>query len=1114
MFFSSLELIGFKSFKREKFTFDRPLTLFVGPNGCGKSNICDAIRWVLGEQNPHLLRAKSMPDLIFHGGEKEKPTSMAEVSILLDNSNNLLKAPFSDVKITRRVFPQGESVYMLNQKPCRLKDINELLLDTGLSQDGYFLMTQEKIELLLKSPDERLGLFEEASAIAGYRVKKEEVLGNLRKTLENITRLSDIMAELKRQGDGLKYQASKAKRYKRLKDELNIYKYHTLLEEYNRKKEELALKEKEEREIDNEIIKNEGILKKKREKFTTLVSGLKEKDNMLFKIREKKEGLREEIVRKEERLIFLSQIISSLKEKGVFLLTKEKNLKNELSNIKAERGAIGLLEENLEIKEKIKKMQEIEEEIKNELIDNLSRKAGIKGKREEGEREIGNIKNRTKRLKEEGERLDKERLEIVLKKKELSEQIQSIKEKIEGERKNFNNLKERENDILEQGAKTNKMINEMKEEETSCKHKISSISSLPLEKKAVERLIRDGIVKEASILEKMIEAKDEFAKAIDGFLADRLWSIVAKEDEIKWLISHAKKLNLGRIFIVLKEGKKIKEKEPPLSSSVIGRTSDLIKVKDEGINWLFSNLLIVKDIETALRFSSLGWKTVTIDGTRVENGIIEIGDEMGLLSRKKELNSLKRRLIELEEGLKELEKKREKEEKEKMAIIKELENSEKLLLKDEDCLKRLLQEEEGKKRDEDALSLKIQRLKDEALFFKEREDELYKEIASLVIEEENKNVKLLEERLNEIKAELKDLMDRERKMELQRDKLTILLEREKKQKAEIEGISYEKETIIKEVKEKEKEQNLIEKGLQEDKKALSLILDNEAGIEKTKSQASSFILEEEKNILQLEERVNSIYRIREEHNKEIKDIFVSVSLLNERINSIVSEYGEKIKSTTNSLDKQRAEKIEKELIRYCDVNLSSASEYDKIKERLYFYEQELSDLNKAKDDLYCLIDDLDKKAKEVFGETFKKANDNFSSIFLKIFGKGGAEIVMNNGKIDIEIALHGKKKKGLLLLSSGEKTLLAIVFLFSLFMVKPAPFCFLDEADASLDEANIKRFVSLIKLFSNDTQFLIITHNKRTIEIADTIYGITMETPGVSKALSMRLKNEDTRGSA
>ncbi|MEW6681219.1 MAG: AAA family ATPase, partial [bacterium] len=422
MFFSSLELIGFKSFKREKFTFDMPISLFVGPNGCGKTNIGDAIRWVLGEQNPYNLRAKSMSELIFHGGEKEKPMSIAEVSILLNN-DHILPLEFEKVKLTRRVFPQGESEYMINQKSCRLKDITSLLLNTGLSS-GYFLMDQEKIELILKSYEERLRLFEEASEIASYRIRKEEASSNLRKTLENITRIGDIMKELESQGESLKYQAAKARRYKRLKDELNVYKYHTLTKEYNEKKEELGLIRKEEEKIRLEIVKNEDVLRERRGDFEALLKRLGKKDEQLLNIRERREKIRDKIARQEERLIFLEKTIKSLKEKEKMLIVKEKGLKDEALAIEVEReGLLAQLEEEkgfeeadlLELKEKIQNLQKEEEKIKGELIDRLSRKAGIEGRIKEGEREIFSLFNRKKGLEEELQRLNKERDEMVLK---------------------------------------------------------------------------------------------------------------------------------------------------------------------------------------------------------------------------------------------------------------------------------------------------------------------------------------------------------------------------------------------------------------------------------------------------------------------------------------------------------------------------------------------------------------------------------------------------------------------------------------------------------------------------------------------------------------------------
>ncbi len=1142
MFFSSLELIGFKSFKREKFTFDMPISIFTGPNGCGKTNILDSIRWVLGEQNPYSLRAKSMPDLIFHGGEREKPMSMAEVSLSFNNNNNILPLEFEEIKITRRVFPQSESVYMFNGKPTRLKDITSLLLDTGLSQDGYFLMNQEKIGLILKSNEERLRLFEEASAIAGYRVKKEEASGNLRKTFENITRIGDIMAEAQKQADSLKYQASKARRYKRLKDEFNVYKYHTLQEEYNRKKEELGNLEDEDKRIRIEIKKFEKINKEKRAYFEERLKGLKESNDKLFEIRKVKEKMRDEIVRHEERLIFLLDVIFSLKEKEKILIIKEKNLKDEALAMTSERkGLLTSLEEQkdfedanlLEIKEKIQKLQKEEEGIKDEFIDRLRSKAGLKGRLQEREREISHLKNRIIRLKEEKERLDKEKCGIVLKRELCQKEMENLLVKIKKERNALDGLKVKEHDILKEEGNINKMITEIMEEENLFKNKLSSISSLPLYREVIERLIKDGVVKEDCILEKMIETSDEYIKAIEGFLGERLSGVVADEEKVEDLICNINKLNLGRVFIIVRSqesGVRSQEEEIGSQESGVRRrrsevgdkygvlANSVVKVKDDGLNWLFSNLLIVKDIATALRLSKEGWKTITINGIRVEDGLIEAGDEMGLLSKKRKIAFFKKKLLKLRESIKDFKEKGEEKEREKRVIIKEREEAERLLLKDEDSFKRLSIEAGREEEGENALSSKVLRIEDEIEDFETRGRELQKEIQAFVNEElqEIEGLRIMEKRLLGLKIEIKGLVDEERKLEdqernrynaleLQKEKLNLLLERQKKEESQIKGILLESQAIIKERKEKEMEQIILKERLLEDKKRSEGILNEEMKL--AKAVESFSIMEREKNMQLLEEKINNLYKKERENKEKMKEAEISISLLNERIGTIVSEYGEKIKNMEGSLTKEKAQNLERELLRYHEVNLSSISEYDKIQERLNFYKNELLDLNKAKDDLWYLINELDKDAKEIFDSAFKKIKDNFANIFLKVFEGGSCDILMNNGKIDIEVELPGKKKKGLLLLSSGEKTLLAIILLFSLFMVKPAPFCFLDEIDASLDEANIKRFVSLISLFSKDTQFLIITHNKRTIEIGDTIYGITMEVPGVSRSLSMRLKN-------
>lgn len=990
MFFSSLELVGFKSFKREKFLFNMPISVFTGPNGCGKTNILDAIRWVMGEQNFYTLRVKSMADLIFHGSDGQKPMSMADASILLNNNNNTLPIEFEEVRITRRVFPQGESLYMINGRPCRLKDITLLLQGTGLSQDGYFLITHEKIDTILKSNEERIRLFEEASEISPYRLRKEEALGNLRKTLENITRIEDIVGELKNQGDNLKYQASKAKRYKRLKDELNVYRYHSLKEQYNRKNEELEKLKIEEKGIEDEIVKNEKINKEKKRDFESSLKELKEKDNKLFEIGKNREKIKDEIARKEERLINLTEAISKMKEKKEKLL----GIEGEKRDILQKQKEVFEEDKLLNIRSIIKEMLDEEEKVKDELIDGLSRKAGMTGRLNEAKREITNCRLRIERLNEENKKGIKETSIIDLRIEGIEKEKQAIKETIEKQKKIIYKLTKREDEILKEESK-----------------------------------IKEG---------------NELMKIGDGLVSKRLYGVLVSQDETIRLISHIKNLNLKAL--VLK------------------------------INEITSNLIILNNMEDVLSLSNEGWKTFAID-------IERIGE------------------AKTKDSLKEIEK-------EKIAIIKERNSHQNLILKNENQAEVLSRKVLREKENKDTISLKIERADDEIMFYKTREDELCKEIEAFGIEEkkEEEKVRVVENMLSLIKVKIKNLKEEEKRMEDEKRRIITNEELKITRLRFLEEKEREREAIIKEIIEKENEEIILKESLLENKKILKVILNGEKETTSLKSAISLSIAEGEKTLSQKEEAINSLHRLRERNNEKIKEIEISLSILNEKISSIEADYGTWIKDSKTRVSEEASLKIEKELLKYSNIDISAISEYDKIKERITFYEIELSDLNKAKNDLLCVIDELDKKANELFNETFKKAKSNFSSIFLKVLGGGSADITLNNGRIDIEAQMPGKKKKGLFLLSSGERALLAILILFSLFIVKPAPFCFLDEVDASLDEANVKRFIDLIKLFSKDVQFLVISHNKKTLEIGDTIYGITMETPGVSKSLSLRLK--------
>ncbi|HAW50142.1 TPA: hypothetical protein DCX16_04255 [bacterium] len=1004
MFLQEIEMLGFKSFKREKFFFDKPITVFIGPNGCGKSNVVDCIKWVLGEQSSHSLRVKSMIDLIFHGTEQEKPMSMGEVSILLDNSKGLIPIELDDIRITRRIFLSGESEYILNKRPCRLKDISNLLFDTGLSQNGYFLMEQGKLESFLKNKEERIRIFEEASNIAGYKAKKDEACSKLQKTVLNIMRIGDIMKELIVQEKNLKYQVSMVRRYKNLKEAFDVFRFKAFESEYNKREQGLQKIKNEDDELRKKIIEQEEILKEKRKLIEGILKIIEEKNEKFSSILEEKEKIKTEITKKEERLIYISEKIEYNTKKEKELLLKRKLLEDELLALNKEKEGFVLEDyprddETLKIKgikEEIEVLEKKEEREKQGLIEKLREKAQIQGRLIEGERELSNIKNRLIRFDEERKRIN-ERLNNLSKEKELQTigKNQFI-EKIEIEKDGLTKLKKRFDEILEVEQR---IIDE------------------PFYPKVIDRLIETGSISSQDI---EIFKESYFVNTIQEVLGVRSIPIVYKVN-----------------------------------------------------------------LKTRVLF------------------FIEVPKEEKGLSRE-EIEVIK------------LEKERNK--RLKKEVLKEINEKETSIARYEDSLKRTIVAIERCEKEEEELKSKVLGIKNEIVLYDERKKELNLEIETFrfSLERKEKNIKHQEKRVVKIRERLKELLENERKkeeeerkkfisIELKKERYNFINEAIKKQSLGIESISSELKDICEERKKMENERIFLGNEAYQYKTMLDGILKEEGKVKGEIENHKEKVRLQEKDILSLASSIADLREKREKNSGFVVEYESRLSFLSGKLSSIIEECGEEIKKKESRIDKDTAEKIERKLESMKGINFLAESEYNTIKERILFYKNELFDLNNARYDLEELIKELDKKAKEAFDETFLRIRDNFRNLFLRIFDGGEGDIVLSDGKIEIEAKLPGKRKKGLVLLSSGEKTLLAIIFLFSLFMVKPAPFCFLDEIDASLDEANTKRFLGLIFELSKNTQFLIITHNKRTIETANTIYGITMETPGISKALSIRL---------
>ncbi|MDI6751955.1 MAG: chromosome segregation protein SMC [bacterium] len=1129
MFLTELELTGFKSFLKTKFVFDGGATVFIGPNGCGKSNISDAIRWVLGEQTPGNLRCKAMSDLIFAGTEKKRSSGLAEVSITLDNKDEHLPIEFDSVKITRRLFGSGESEYLINGRKCRLKDVTSLFLDTGLGVGGYSVLEQTKIDAILRKPEERFNLFEEAAGISGFKVKIADSLANLRKTDENILRLKDILIEIGSQTQSLKTQAKKAERYKKEKERLSLLKlsmaqkkYQGLMNELKQKKERYSHLKKEEGLKKGQLVKLEGFLKEEKE-------SLKEKQRMLSEEREariliKKEQStkREELARCEERCIYLEKLGAEKKKRAEEAGLRAQEITQEIDKMKsenkealsqikvheeevkqAEQGLLVLTEERRVIGKK-------EEEAKIELIDSENQRIEVSNA-------IGRLRGEAATFSHIKERLKKDLSQAEERLKSLSlskdSSLEKKKEEIEEKKKDVDSLKKKEAELILKTKNLSDEIERLMREEEQNSFKLSALAKDP--HKIPSALQKNPIF----LLADAIDVEKRLAVALESVLGRRITAILVKnKEELDEMLTTIKEKGLERTAFLLSGQGEVSVRPLPKGEGVIGRLSDLTKTEIKTVSSLLSNILVVASLQAGIKYAKEGWRCVTYEGEVIDEFIIEAGTrERGYLVAK-----ILRK--ELEEALSSNKKRRaelilEKKEKEPLVykILKEIQVAERELRGKIEDFQNLEVSFRKEKIEEEKLTERSISIKAEIKQIEAREEEIEKELIALIQNETEKkketeeqkeilqkiredyekvavNMREASENIRRCKAEIQRFLSREK------DLANFISIRQK----EMERISLEQSEDIAEEEKTTKARWLLYKELEGLKTAILVLQDKET--EEERERLSQDCETCEKAIIRMEAERSEGMRIIEKERDLLSNIDLEMVSCQTRISLFLEDYGEEVKQEAlMEVDEKKLKEEEERLEKIGEVNLLAIHEYEKIKERFSQYEEELEDVNKAKADLHQLIKELEKNGKERFAETFVKIKENFARIFLDIFSGGQADLVLQDGGIEIYVQPKGKRSRDIHLLSSGERSLVALCLLFALFYVRPAPFCFLDEVDSSLDESNVQRFLSLLSSLSKDTQFLIITHNKRTVEAGSSIYGITMAEPGVSSALSLKL---------
>ena len=1181
MYLKRLELQGFKSFAdKTVLEFMPGITSVIGPNGSGKSNISDAIRWVLGEQSMKSLRGSKSLDIIFAGTQNRKSLGFAEASLVFDNTDGTLPIEYSEVIVTRKIYRSGETGYYINKTPCRLKDVLELFMDTGIGKDGYSIIGQGKIdEILSNKSEDRRHIFEEAAGIVKYRVRKAESEKKLEHTKVNLLRINDILSEIETNIEPLKVQSEKAKKYLNLREELknieiglflyNIEKYKKDLEEIV-KDEEIykeqcneeegrlerikALKEELKNEIDSLTLKIEEMSNlgfESQKEIEMLNSDINVSNTRIANNTENSERFKNEIEELQKRIEELEEEKKQKEEKKENLKINRVKFENELKEKEEELAKITkkLSSKELEIEEHKKRVEE-----------NTDKRYELQSNINEQEINYQNYEKRQEQIKNEIRTNISELDSTRLKKEDISKDFYEIDNKRNALLSQLNEINEKRQEadkkIKEYDNNINMLLSEMRIKDSKLKFLIETEKEKEGYIKSVKMLLKDcENIKELGkgmhgVLANVIEVPEEEQTAIEMCLGASLQNIVTDtEEDAKRLVEHMRKNNLGRgTFLPISSvrGKKL-EKIKGHEKGLIGIASDLIKY-DKKYEQIILNLLgrtvIVDNMETAVKVAkqnSYAFRIITLEGDVINPSGAITGGSVA----KKTVNILgrSREIEKLEEEVANLKTKIEKLEKEKI----EYENGVEDILEGASSLEKELQEIEinyatGKQKviaiDENItrIETRLNKLKEEQKRLEEQKEEAlqnkekFEKMCETISEENEKLTKIITEfaELNKdnqkyvddlnfditnLKISVSSFDESENSIQELQERINTEIENTNKsiqnKKEQIEQIkqdNFNLEKTIEEIKEKIKQ-------------IKETVKNSGSKIEELKEQR----IEKNKKLASQEDEITSKFKIIEDLKSQIVKIDVKKTKTEDEINEIINKMWEEYELTPNNvvdykkpdniqLTQKKVKELRNALKELGSVNIDSIEEYKNLKERYDFMCEQRVDLENTMAKLRKVITEMTGIMKEQFSEKFKLINKNFAEVFKELFGGGTASLKLEDEEnilecgIEITVQPPGKKLQNMMLLSGGEKAFTAIALLFAILKINPAPFCVLDEIEAALDDVNVYRYAEYLKKFAKDTQFLVITHRKGTMEAADTVYGVTMEESGISKLLSIKLK--------
>jgi chromosome segregation protein len=1191
-----LEITGFKSFyDKAGIAFPEGISAVVGPNGCGKSNIIDALRWVMGEQSVKQLRGKTMEDVIFSGANAKPPLNMAEVSLTLANDNG--DSPeelkdFTEINLTRRLYRSGESAYFLNKQPCRLKDIHNVFWGSGLGSKSYAIIQQGRIGAITEASPEDLRFFiEEAAGVTRYKNRKSEALRKIEITKNNLLRVTDIILEIKRQMASLKRQARKAEIYNSYRIQIKAIETYLGLhyyEEYERQIQETDALLRELQDLDishtTELKKLDASVEEiklkrwqKNQEISEQKSNQYETRRNIDRTENDRVHLRSEVKRLAQESAELAAVRTDLEEKSQQMLAEIEQVKRETAELKAE---ISAKENQIKaekaaskgIAEKLATLNQEEEFNKSRLMDLVAREAQYKNIYQTT---IHNKESLQKRLAQ----VAADETQAQKKIKEVRKQEETARDQVAAIKGDIRNIEEQISSASEKLTQKNKALaKQVKETRTLELERNTVKSNLNTLKKMADDFewYRDGVKaimkprnadetavgsnvtqKIIGLMADIIEAKPSFEAAVEAVLGDALqYIIVEDQDAGLEAIDFLQTRKAGRSgFIPLSTVKPVDnlQTDSPVSGSLL---LDQITVKpgyEAIVRALLGHVVFTENMSEAIQMYNRNGTLKTIvtkNGDIISPQGFLVGgskDKLnGILVKKQELKALSRKANKIDQKLEEahsdqsrLESEARQLEIQLQKLTEQKNNAVKTEIEAEKELVRVSEELKNAGRHLEIVILEKEQLQGEANDIDAEMTKYNSALANLSaeVEEAQDKVSNVSASIDTVSAELEQYQQKVVDLQLQLTALNAKLENASNSSRRLNEFHNDSlnrlEQLGQEIRAKQqKEENAKQQIVDFDQKLSEMYKNMESLDQSLKNNEAHYRIIDE----QLQDNDNKISQIKSEREQVMEKVRLLeleqserkikkdnvASRLEEKYRAAFAVIKSDFKQDSKALElteEKTVEQLETELAtvqnkidRIVDVNLGAIREYEQLKDRFDFLKEQRDDLERAMEDLHKVIKKINKITQKRFLETFELINEKLNEVFPKLFGGGLAKLILKEPNLPLETGVEfmihppGKKLTRLSLLSGGEKAMAAIAFIFSIFLIKPTAFCLLDEIDAPLDDANVYRFNDLLKIIGEKSQIVMITHNKRSMEFADTLFGITMEEKGISKIVSVNFE--------